>query len=134
MADSRFRLVLRIPLQWLICLALVLPVAQVAAIAHTLSHVGHASGSSSGSASVSGVVSDAGDDASADSAGPAAHKVHCDLCVAAAAVSGGAPIVEAARWWQDEAVHVVRVVVSAPAREVASPRPYQSRAPPLASR
>ena len=65
---------------WLLCLALLLPMAQVAAAWHVLSHtIADASfGTSIGT----------GDAADAKRTLP--HQTHCDLCLTASAVSGGA--------------------------------------------
>jgi hypothetical protein len=99
---------------WLLWLALLLPLAQTAAAWHALSHT-----------SV-----DAGTDADGNKA---LHATHCDLCLVAAAVSGGAlpsspqglPVPTA----RHALVHAAfdSVWFAPPAR------PYLSRAPPFAS-
>jgi hypothetical protein len=99
-------------LAWLLWLALLLPMAQTAALWHGVSHVASATASSP----------PAND--------PAAHTTHCDLCLNAAALGGGAlpgaPLV----------LHLVALRHTPPlmaATELwlapASPA-YQSRAPP----
>ena len=106
--------VLKRHLVWLVWLALLLPVAQAAANWHALSHV-------------------ARDTAPGTDDPQALHLTHCDLCLTAAAVSGGAlaseppptPSLAAARYAVPQAAPSgVRLAFSAPA--------YLSRAPPLA--
>jgi len=58
-------------LAWLLWLVLLLPVAQVAATSHLLSHMGEA-------------VASTVDQKAAN------HALHCDLCVTAGAIAGGA--------------------------------------------
>jgi hypothetical protein len=58
-------------LAWLLWLVLLLPVAQVAATSHLLSHTGEA-------------ISAAADHKAAN------HALHCDFCVTAGAIAGGA--------------------------------------------
>ncbi|MEJ8848939.1 hypothetical protein [Variovorax rhizosphaerae] len=58
-------------LAWLLWLVLLLPVAQVAATSHLLSHAGEA-------------ITAAVDHKAAN------HALHCDLCVTAGAIAGGA--------------------------------------------
>jgi hypothetical protein len=67
----RQRLLLRHSLPWLLCLAMLLPMAQLAAAWHGVSHA---------SASQSGPSDDR----------QAPHAQHCDLCLTAAGVVGGA--------------------------------------------
>jgi hypothetical protein len=103
-------------LAWLLCLALVLPLAQGASVWHGLSHgVAHAVASSEG-----------------DADGPlAAHAAQCDLCLLAAAVGGGSVGAQA------PALSLLAVRHAAPSvalRSVGRPAPllaYRSRAPPL---
>lgn len=98
---------------WLLWLALLLPFAQAAASWHAISHV------------------QASTDADPDSK-QSLHLAHCDLCLTAAAVTGGAPASEPPRIPLHVATHEapVRVVVTP---VVATPvRRYLSRAPPFA--
>jgi len=102
-------------LAWLVWIGLLLPVAQVAAAAHALSH--------------------ARQEASRDGEGKAAiQAAHCDLCLIAAAIGGGAPLSEPA------AAPPVALRHEAPRAAFADvwlalPVPaYRSRAPPDASR
>lgn len=97
---------------WLFWFALLLPLAQVAASAHLLSHVhSEASGSNDDQHAI--------------------HLEQCDLCLAAVTVAGGAPL--------DHPVGVGSsslTVVSLPGRVetfllTLSALPYQSRAPPF---
>jgi hypothetical protein len=100
---------------WLLWLALVLPTAQAAASWHALSHA----------------MLDPG------SAGDAKHAPpphHCDLCLVAASISGGALAGEPPSLTPVALCHrlprftLLTLWVASPAR------PYLSRAPPLASR
>ncbi len=101
-------------LAWLLWLGLLVPVAQAAAMCHALTHVRDAVGNS-------------GPDKSAP------HASHCDLCLAAAAIAGGAPTSEAPRLaaptmrHETPRSHVVGVWLALPVRA------YRSRAPPFAS-
>lgn len=103
------------PFLWALCLALLLPVAQLAASWHAMSHVGVEWGE-------------------AGKAKHALHVTHCDLCITAAVVGGGAPYGEPPRWVpaavRHDMPHVVRVAFRAATRRHA----YLSRAPPFASR
>jgi hypothetical protein len=100
---------------WLLWLGLLLPVAQLAAACHVLSHTAD-------------IVSGQADGKQVPHAG------HCDLCLAAAAIAGGAPLSTPS-------------VLAPPMLGQALPsqgfddvwlappaRAYLSRAPPLASR
>ena len=62
---------------WLLCLAFLLPIAQVAAAWHGLSHTG--------------VEARVDTQEAADAKRSLPHPIHCDLCLTASAVSGGAP-------------------------------------------
>ena len=109
---KRFESFLHRRMAWLLMLVLLLPLAQTAASWHLLSHV-----------------------RAEQSAPPdgdyAIHADHCDLCLTAAALTGGAPPVQS--------VASVAIVVPAEAPGVQSsavwftrlPRPYESRAPPF---
>jgi hypothetical protein len=96
---------------WLLCLALMLPLAQVTATAHLLMHV-HMSGS---------VSTDAKPVLSAD---------HCNLCLSSQTVMSGAPLVQAV----GATVIVARFALPRPNstsfEKLGATRPYQSRAPP----
>jgi hypothetical protein len=102
-------------LAWLLWIGLLLPVAQVAAAAHALSHA-------------SQEASRNGDGAQA------AAQAHCDLCLIGAAIGGAAP--------STEAPTLLTVTVSQPAVQTAAVElppavpelAYRSRAPPDASR
>ena len=102
-------------LAWLLWLMLLLPVAQVTASWHALSH------------------------AEADASGArdpryAPHLTHCDLCLTAAAIDGGMPLGEPPLLSQ-EVTRQERPRVTPVTFWVASPaRAYLSRAPPIASR
>jgi hypothetical protein len=114
-AQHRLEL-LRRRLPWLLWLALLLPLAQTAAAWHAYSHGRPA-------AEVRGV---------SDAAAP--HAVACDLCIAAAAVGGGALRAE------PPALALVRARHEAPRSVVPSVGPgrhtpaYLSRAPPSVPR
>ena len=99
----------RVARSWLLWLALLLPIAQAMAGVHALSHVG-----------------DNRDDG-------IAHLVHCDLCLTAADLAGGAPAAESG---PPPACHAVQVVASAPLTAVAERdaawRP-PARAPPASA-
>lgn len=95
---------------WLLWLALLLPVAQAMAGVHALSHA-------------TGERRDAG----------VAHLVHCDLCLAAADLSGSAPTTQPSPLPRSAAVEVLAAapLAVAAAREGAW-RP-QARAPPASA-
>lgn len=94
-------------------LALLLPFAQAAATWHTISHV----------------QATASNDADGKQA---LHFAHCDLCLSAAAVTGGAPPAQASSIALEVASHEAPVRATA-APVVAAPiRRYLSRAPPFA--
>ena len=112
MRTPALRTALQRRFSWLLWLALLLPLAQTAAAWHSLSHVGA--------------------DATADADGnKALHTTHCDLCLVAAAVGGGALPSSAQRLPHPTAHH------AAPHAEfhdvwLPSPTPvYLSRAPPF---
>ena len=99
---------------WLLWLALLLPMAQVAAAWHVLSHT-----------SV-----DASDAADGKRALP--HPTHCDLCLAATAVSSGA-LPSAAQTLAHSTVHHPAPQAAVGDVWEATPAPvYRSRAPPSA--
>lgn len=95
-------------------LALLIPVAQLAAQAHVLSHA------------VAGVQAAAADDGL-----PALHAGHCDLCPAASALGSAALAGEAQALQHAQARHVAPF--HAPHLAWTAPRAwaYRSRAPPL---
>ena len=111
MHSLRSRTVSQRHLAWLLWLMLLLPVAQVAASLHALSH--------------------AETDASR-AREHALHLTHCDLCLTAAAIDGGAPLSEPPSLGRE----VTRLELPRAALVtfwVASPaRAYLSRAPPIA--
>jgi hypothetical protein len=97
---------------WLLWLALLLPLAQTAATWHILSHV-------------NSEQANAADDQQA------VHQAHCELCLSAAALIGGAPL--ASQPDQPQARALTEVVAAA-LRGVAwkpTARAYESRAPPF---
>ncbi len=103
-------------LTWLLWLALVLPIAQSAALWHGLAQHDAAAGQTE--RAVDGKQ--------------APHATHCDLCLAAAGVTGAAPVVAV------PAVPLLRGRDCAAPRTDAAPSlaaaatGYRSRAPPLA--
>jgi hypothetical protein len=113
MQALRSSIVSRRHFAWLMWLALLLPIAQVAASWHVLSHTAAS-------------ASESTDEKSAP------HQTHCDLCVVAAAVSGGAltahspsiPPVALHGELPLASIVVVRVATAI--------RAYRSRAPPIA--
>ncbi|MFZ4480047.1 MAG: DUF2946 family protein [Rhodoferax sp.] len=99
-------------LVWLLWLVLLLPIAQTAATWHVLSHVN----------------SDRVDEIDGQQA---IHQGHCDLCLSAAALIGGAPallspVLVAARAPREPAVTEPAAIELPVAL-----RSYQSRAPPI---
>ncbi len=116
MIALRRRHTLRRPgMAWLLWLALFLPLAQTAAFAHAAAH---------GAATRA-----AGDDDRA-----LAHAAHCDLCLAAAALGSGAPAPVHAAVVLQSPSQVLAGLAAESAPAAAGARPYQSRAPPAASR
>lgn len=100
----------RIAHRWLFWLALMLPLAQAAAGVHALSHV-------TGERTGDGI----------------AHLVHCDLCLAAADLAGGAPAAEPASLPPTAAVEArIAAPFAAPAERAADYRP-PARAPPASA-
>ena len=97
---------------WLLWLALLLPLAQTAASWHVLSHV------------------DSGQAAEPDEQ-QAIHQAHCELCLSAAALIGGAPLVSPPA---TPALRVLAQAFSAELQGVAwtpAAHAYESRAPPF---
>ena len=101
-------------LAWLMWLALLLPVAQFAANWHVMSHA----------------VAQVGD--AADDKGTP-HQAHCDLCVAAAAIGGGALIDEPASIAHPPVGHELPQAAVQTLWWAAPVAAYLSRAPPFAS-
>jgi hypothetical protein len=111
----RSRAFLRRHFVWLLWLALLLPAAQAAASWHALSHALPDAGS-------------AGDTKRA----PQLH--HCDLCLTAASISGGAPAGEPPSLKPVALRHELPRFAHLTLWDASPARPYLSRAPPLASR
>jgi len=99
-------------LVWLLWLALLLPIAQAAAMSHALSHA----------------VADGDDDHDRQ----AVHQTHCDLCLTAAALSGGALPEQRPSLPHPVARHVAPQVAAGGVWFALPPRAYLSRAPPIA--
>jgi hypothetical protein len=97
---------------WVLWLALSLPLAQLAVGGHALAHAA-ADGS--------------------DAAKQAAHLTHCSLCVAGAAVSGGAAVAASATPLLSALRHAAPRPLGASAWTAPAPHAYSSRAPPTAS-
>lgn len=99
---------------WLLWLALLLPFAQAAANWHALSHVqADAAGDRDGKQSL--------------------HLAHCDLCLTAAAVTGGAPAAPPTALALRAVRHEAPSQAVATERVAAPVRRYLSRAPPFVS-
>ena len=114
MRSSRSRTVSQRRLVWLLWLALLLPLAQAAAVWHVLSHTGPAAnGEADGKRAL--------------------HPTHCDLCLTAAAVSGGALRAEPLSLPSPSARHEVPQAVSGNVGPALLSRAYRSRAPPFAA-
>jgi hypothetical protein len=113
MLPLRFLRLRRHRVTWLLWLALLLPLAQGAAIGHALSH--------------------AASDLSSQESGKALHAAHCELCLIGAALAGGgAParpltVLAAAVRPSAPSLPSVRAAPTAPSFA------YLGRAPPLAS-
>lgn len=101
---------------WLLWLALLIPVAQVAAQAHVLSHA----------------VAD-GHGAAAEDGLPAPHAGHCDLCPAASALGAGALTGEPLALQHAAARHVAPFHAPHLAWTAPLAWAYRSRAPPASS-
>jgi hypothetical protein len=99
---------------WLLWLALLLPLGQAAGAWHALSH--------------------ARTDVAGDSDTKALHVAHCDLCMVAAAVTGGAPAGQPPALPAVAARHEAPQAGASTSVPAAPPTAYLSRAPPLASR
>ena len=111
---------------WLLCLAFLLPVAQVTAAWHGLSHA-----SADAGLNASGVASGATKEAS-DAKRSLPHQTHCDLCLTASAVSGGALPGTSPAFVPSVDGHPAPQTLSAEVWVAASAHAYRSRAPPPA--
>jgi hypothetical protein len=99
---------------WLLWLGLLLPVAQAAAMCHSVSHI---------RAAISGEPDDKG----------APHAGHCDLCLTAASIAGGA-LIGTPPVFVPPALRHEAPLTSAATVWLALPIcAYRSRAPPFAS-
>lgn len=103
---------------WLLCLAFLLPIAQVAAAWHGLSHTG---------VEPSGDTTDPG---AAKRSLP--HLIHCDLCLTASAVSSGALPSTSHALARSAGRHQVPQTVLAVVWVPPLAHAYRSRAPPSA--
>jgi hypothetical protein len=99
------------PFAWLLAFALWLPVAQWVAATHVLQHL------------------NAGADE--ESERPAQLPHVCEICLEAAAISGGAPLPAAVAALPAPAPHALPQVAIADGVTAATQLPYRSRAPPL---
>jgi hypothetical protein len=102
-------------LVWLLWLVLLLPMAQTAATWHVLSHVN----------------SDQREDTDGQKA---IHQGHCDLCLSAAALIGGAPVVSLPPLPAVKLMHEIAPADLHGIGLAAAPRAYDSRAPPFSLR
>jgi hypothetical protein len=102
-------------LSWLVWLGLLLPIAQVGAVAHTLAHA----------------RPDMNRDADSKQALPTAP---CDLCLIGAAIGSGAPLAHVASLQPLALGHALPQTVRADVWAAPPTHPYRSRAPPDASR
>jgi hypothetical protein len=113
MRATPLRTLSRQRLAWLLWFALLLPVAQAAAVCHTYSHLG-ANGDVEGK--------------------QALHSAHCDLCLSAASLGGGAlPATEQVIPDATAGLEAPQAAAIGLAPAAALPV-YRSRAPPDASR
>jgi hypothetical protein len=99
---------------WLLWLGLLLPVAQAAAMCHAVSHLRGA---------ISGEADDKG----------APHASHCDLCLTAASLAGGALIGTPSVFSPPRLRHQAPLASLASGWLAPPIRAYRSRAPPFAS-
>ncbi len=99
-------------LVWLLWLVLLLPLAQTAATWHVLSHLNS-----------DPVVEGDGQ--------KAIHQGHCDLCLSAAALIGGAPLASSPRLPQADEFQEAAVADLRDIFLLAPSRAYDSRAPPF---
>ena len=103
---------------WLLCLAFLLPIAQVAAARHGLSHTG--------------VEASVATQEAADAKRSLPHPIHCDLCLTASAVSGGALPSVSQAFALSVGRHTASQTVGADVRVALPALAYRSRAPPSA--
>ena len=115
MRAIQFRSLVRHSLPWLAWLAMLLPVAQFAATWHGYSHV-------------QGQASEREQDKQAP------HAAHCDLCLTAAAVSGGALVGAAPKPPDPAARHALPQAAAGGVWPAFPTLAYLSRAPPHAPR
>ena len=101
---------------WLLCLAFLLPIAQVAAAWHGLSHTG---------VETSGDTKESG-----DTRRSLPHLIHCDLCLTASAVSSGALPSTSHALARSSGRHQVPQTVLAGVWVAPLAHAYRSRAPP----
>jgi len=113
MSSRSLRAYARRHLPWLLWFALLMPVAQVAAAWHVLSHE----------------RVDAGGDADSSKA---LHTSHCDLCLAAAAVTGGALPGRSPSFLPAAAPHAAPLAEAGGGWLAPPTKAYESRAPPIA--
>ena len=99
-------------LVWLLWLVLLLPIAQTAASWHVLSHL-HP------------------DQSAQDDGKQAIHQDRCELCLSAATLIGGAPLVSSVQLPQARVFHEAPLVELRPVLLTAPLRAYDSRAPPF---
>ena len=102
-------------LAWLLWFALLVPIAQLGAAWHSLSH-------------------DRPDAIRAIDVKKAATQTHCDLCLSAAAIGSGAPLAETPVWAARAAVHALPQAAVVDVWLALTARAYRSRAPPFAPR
>ena len=116
MRFSRTQLTFRRSLAWLLWLALLLPVAQFTALRHTMAHAAQDAGA-------------AGSDRKAAHASS-----HCDLCLTASAVAGGALWATTQSLPYPAARHALPSQAARSVWHSLTFAGYRSRAPPLAPR
>ena len=113
MVAASVRSIPRRRLAWLLWFGVLFALAQAAASAHAISHIGQ----ESGRAGDRGLV-----------------HAQCDLCLLGATIGGAAPVAGAPQPVRAALAHVLRAVEFGSAPTIAPAQPYQSRAPPAASR
>lgn len=113
MSSSTLLHVARRHLRWLLCFALLLPVAQWAGAAHAFTH-----------------AADAGRRSGPE---PASHLQHCPVCPVAAAVATGGPASTPSRWVVAAAVGDSPLDTTRTAPVHASGRRPANRGPPASS-
>ena len=97
---------------WLLWLALLLPLAQTAANWHVLSHVN------------SGQASEPDEQQTI-------HQAHCELCLSAASLIGGAPLASLPSLFHPRAMAEVLAADLRGVISTSTTRAYESRAPPF---